>query len=593
MRRRQVFPWVLRLCLSGMLAAILHEFLAEGVGLGERPELIGFLPLLLSYLVGGLFPGRRAGWLLLLPACAGAVALRALVPGVPLSISPEMGLASLDAVLLFLLGRSQRKAWPSALGLPAVGLCLMTCAIRSWRGQDTVFPGLCGALMCLIRLPDMHREGLEAGLHNAPGEEPMPYPKGLRRKNWLLLALFLAVSLGFAAIPGLQNGADRLWGTAVSGTKEWTEGVAARLRENAEETPVPSPSPTPSPTPAPTPEPKPEKAPMRESDPPALRYGRILAVLLLAAALAYLWRKSGKSGFRLRELWERLKRLFREKEPEETYVDEVEKLRPWKSPTDPAREGVIARVRRARRRRVRLSDLPDDRTRIRFVYRELLRSPLRTRLRPAMTPSEVGTAVQSGPVRELVGSYNVARYAPGTARPGDAGRIAAAALKWVRSEGRKAVRERAWQESRAEPKKRGPAPDEAETGREVPAFHGAADMENEAVFPAAPLWLPFGDVGENIRCAARDSAAAREAAALAGLPEGLLRADPKTLTKERQWLVIIARYLAARPEGWEADLSALGAADAAYVSEALTGISDREGIRISIMGGKEHVDLIG
>ena len=148
MRRQKLLLQGLRLCLSGMLALILHEFLGEGIGLGERPELLGFLPLLIGYLAGGLFPGKRYGWLLLLPVCGAALWLQTLLTGIPLSLSVNTGLISMDAVLLFILGWSRTEAWPAALGLPAVGLCLLTCAILSWRGEEAAFPGLCAVLAC-------------------------------------------------------------------------------------------------------------------------------------------------------------------------------------------------------------------------------------------------------------------------------------------------------------------------------------------------------------------------------------------------------------------------------------------------------------
>ena len=163
----------------------------------------------------------------------------------------------------------------------------------------------------------------------------MPYPRGIRWKNWLLITLFLGLSLGLAAVPFLQGGADRLWETAVSGTKELTSSAAARLREKADQLPAETPAPSPSPSPSPKPEPEPEEGVPEEGIPPALRYGWVVVATLLIVALLYLWRKGGKTGFSLRKLGERLKRLFRESGQDVPYVDEVEKIRPWKSLTDP------------------------------------------------------------------------------------------------------------------------------------------------------------------------------------------------------------------------------------------------------------------
>ena len=581
---RRILLWVIRLCLCMMLAVIFHEFLAEGIGLGERPTLVGFLPLLISYVVGSVFPGKKRGWLLFLPACAASVCLQALFLGAPLALSAETGLLVIDAVLLFILGWSRNEAWPSALGLPAAGFSLLTCGILSWQGKASAFPGLCAVLVMVIWLLDMHQEGMEAGLHNAPGEVPMPYPRGIRWKNWLLITLFLGLSLGLAAVPFLQGGADRLWETAVSGTKELTSDMAAKLREKADQPPAETPAPSPSPSPSPTPEPEPEEGVPEEGIPPALRYGWVVVATLLIAALLYLWRKGGKTGFSLRKLGERLKRLFRESGQDVPYVDEVEKIRPWKSLTDPAIESVITRVRKAQRKRIRLSDLPDDRQRIRYVYRELVRSPIGVKLNPAMTPTEVGTAYGSEPIRALAEEYNIVRYAPAKEVSRDAGSIASAAMKELRTAARQASRNRGGRRDRPKSKSTGAEQIPAsgtirDLGVLSPDPEAAdADPDTLAILPAAPVWLPFATVWENIRCAAKDRAAALRAAELVGLPKETLRKNPNTLTEEQKWLVVMARSLAAGAGRWETDLSALEPEAADRIGETMKRLALQEGI---------------
>ena len=591
MRRQRFLLGVLRLCLSSTLVLILHEFLGEGLGLGARPKLLSFLPLLACYIIGGFFPGKRHGWLLLLPVCGAAVWLQALLTGVPLSLSVNTGLVSVDAVLLFILGQSRTEAWPSALGLPAVGFCLFSCALLSWRGQNATFPGLCAILGIVVSLLDMHQEGMAAGLHNAPGEAPMPYPRGLRWKNWLLIALFLGISLGIAAIPVLRTGADYLWGGVVSGTKELTSGIAASLREKADQPPAETPSPTPSPSPSPTPEPEPEEDLPEEGIPPALRYGWIVVAILLIAALLYLWRKGGKTGFSLRKLVERLKRLFRESGQDVPYVDEVEKTRPWKSLTTPVKESVITRVRKARRKRIRLSDLPDDRLRIRFVYRELIRSPAGVTLSPAMTPFEVGSAYGSEPIRELVTEYNIVRYSPQAEASQDAGSIAASAMKELRTASRKQAIHHSQLGGQTKDKPNGAkqktVPGSVPDAGENPVSLAVADAEPDtlAILPAIPVWLPFANVSENIRAAAKNKAAALQAAELAGIPEMLLRANPKTLTEEQQWRIVIARSLATEAGSWEADLSRLAPETEGAVAAVLRRAAEEQGIRIEMSPG--------
>ena len=265
-------------------------------------------------------------------------------------------------------------------------------------------------------------------------------------------------------------------------------------------------------------------------------------------------------------------------------MDQVEKLRPWRSLTDPAIENVISRVRRARRKRIRLSDLPDDRMRIRYAYRELIRDPAGVKLVPAMTPSEVGAAYGSEPIRDLAEEYNIVRYAPATEVSRDAGSIAAAAMKELRTAARKQAIHRSQSGSRTKDKPNGAgqktASGSVRDAGEPPVSLAAspADPVTLAIFPAAPVWLPFATVWENIRSAAQDQDAALRAAELVGLPKETLRKSPKTLTEEQQWLAAMARSLAAGAGRWETDLSALEPDAANRIGETLKRLAQQEGI---------------
>ena len=81
------------------------------------------------------------------------------------------------------------------------------------------------------------------------------------------------------------------------------------------------------------------------------------------------------------------------------------------------------------RRRLRYRDLTDDRQRVRFAYRELLRSPRGKTLSPAMTPREVARELTGEVVQELVRQYDLARYAPGRPLAPNAAEIAARSLR--------------------------------------------------------------------------------------------------------------------------------------------------------------------
>ena len=89
--------------------------------------------------------------------------------------------------------------------------------------------------------------------------------------------------------------------------------------------------------------------------------------------------------------------------------------------------------------------------------------------------------------------------------------------------------------------------------------------------------IPWRSSLQNIRCAAKDRAAALRAAELVGLPKETLRKNPNTLTEEQKWLVVMARSLAAGAGRWETDLSALEPEAADRIGETMKRLALQEG----------------
>ena len=92
----------------------------------------------------------------------------------------------------------------------------------------------------------------------------------------------------------------------------------------------------------------------------------------------------------------------------------------------------------------------------------------------------------------------------------------------------------------------------------------------------------MADVEGNIRCAAAGKREARQAARAAGLSEELMHAMPEALAPEQQWLVVIARSLAAQAGVWEADLGELEPSAADRIAGVLQELSERNGIQIRL-----------
>ncbi len=421
MRRLQLPTRCLYLAHSFLLVLSLRSFLLEGLALGTSPSVLSLWPLLPAYVSGSLLSGKKKGLFCLLPACAlSLVLLQSFGSG------GKPGLDGASAAGLFLLGWRRREGGGSALTIPMLGFCIYTALRLYLRGESTQAVGARTVLLLLSGFLLLHGQGLRAGLHNAPGEPPMPWPKGIRGKNALLVLLFFALVLGLAAITPVQRGAERLL--------QYTVNVAEDMNIGIRKLVLTPRSPKPRPTPAiPTPRPQ-EDEDDWVAPPPSPLLGLVLipggimgALLLLALILlpgelkkAALARIRKRAGTRRKA-----------KDEPELYEEETEKLRDWKSLLKAAR-GWLHGGRQSGRKRRRWQDLPDDRARVRFVWRQLQASPAGKKLGPALTPRELGKALGAGEYQALAKQYELARYAPDSPLSPEAKEISVQALRKLR-----------------------------------------------------------------------------------------------------------------------------------------------------------------
>ena len=345
---------------------------------------------------------------------------------------------------VFLVGRLWRQERAVPLSIPAFGLCLVTAIRLDRRGENTTLSGLCALLVLLLYLLNMHEQGMGEGLHNMPGEPPMAWPRGVRGKNALLVLAFLSLCLGLAALPGVEKGADRLMRSTVSRVETAAGAAAESIKKRTMASPEPKAGQTPEPDPSPAPEEAQDEPEEQQGEQESASvFGRILFTLfavtavLLAAATAVaalilcLLRWKHGALIRMSSLLSRLKGRLGSRQQED-YIEEREKLRSWES----LREKAGKRIKQTfvgKRRRLRFRDMMNDRQRVRFAYRELLRSLQVAGLTSAMTPDEVAKKISRESVEALTAQYALVRYAPGKPLDPAAGEIAARVIRYLQS----------------------------------------------------------------------------------------------------------------------------------------------------------------
>ena len=116
--------------------------------------------------------------------------------------------------------------------------------------------------------------------------------------------------------------------------------------------------------------------------------------------------KNGGAGHRFAD-W--VRGLFRTKEILE-YEDDVERTADLKSVL--AEGGKRARkwLGRLREKPERFEDMPDDRYRLRFAYKALLKSGRVAGWIPSATPKEVGGKMETQALKDMTEAYCAARY---------------------------------------------------------------------------------------------------------------------------------------------------------------------------------------
>ena len=411
MRGERIVVRFMNLLLSAFFAFGVLAFLEQFSGNGWPwfSRCLRCWPLVICFLAG--FVGRLLyRWRYPLMAVSVLVAL-----GIMISIWPNLhGLdiaylvcAAIMGAVMFLLGLRGEEPFPPKLAVASLLIYIGSCLyffLGAYELKDFQPLCWCGLVSFCLSLYSFNAASLHTGVHNVKGGETMAIPSGIRGRNLVILTIFLIAAILVGSLGVLHR--------FLSGTSRWILSVIAafiKFMAGMGGSGVMQPSaatPTPEETPAPA------EISMEDAGDPAFVIFYIIllgvgAVVFLLLALGFI-REGRKGGFGHRfSDW--VKGLFRTKEILE-YEDDVER-------TGDLRTALAEGGRRARRwlqklreKPERFEDMPDDRMRLRFAYKALLKSGRLSGWIPSATPKEVGGKLQTEALKELTDAYCAARY---------------------------------------------------------------------------------------------------------------------------------------------------------------------------------------
>ncbi|NLV49657.1 MAG: DUF4129 domain-containing protein [Clostridiales bacterium] len=422
MKAERIFMVAVNLLLAAIFAAAILIFVEQA---GNRtwewyscvkrswPVLICFA----AGLVGRRIKSLRTALFPIALAAAGAL-IWLLFPWRDVGHSVYIGFAVIVGAVLYLIGLRGSEAYPPKLALTGVGLylALIVYAVtgKGLEGEALGTLSVLALLSFIMTMYSLNAASLYTGVHNAKGGKVMSVPSGLRGKNLLFLTAFLACALLIAGIGPLRDLVAAGIGAISAGIKAIIRWIASSKKETV----VPIVTPTPSP--------EPEEMMLPDIEGISPLYATIFiavlvalsVILVLIIALSGSGNKKRGSGGKKKTLRDLLRKLFRQKEVLE-YEDRVERLTDLRGLLKRRRKELADFFERMGKRPERFDDMPTNIMRLRFAYRQLLRSPAGKRARRSTTPLELReTLGGSETLRRLTGDYSAARYNPGK-EPGD------------------------------------------------------------------------------------------------------------------------------------------------------------------------------
>lgn len=305
------------------------------------------------------------------------------------------------SVFIYMMGTKYREVFPSMLTVAMILIYMAELLI--FRSEDSKFLGplkICAFISFAIGLFNFNSLNLLTGVHNAKGGTSMPVPAGLRRKNAILLIAFFVISLLLGNLLPVGSSIAYALRTILSGIWNFFMFVGGIGDANN-----PKPEPTPKESSAPD---------IINIDVPVNKFANafvitfIIVLLILCLAIIFFVIAGGPEGIKgkLKSLKDRLNKG----EPDLGFEEDVEKIFSLRDLLKKRRRSLSGFFGRLFKRQERFDDMPDNRMKVRFAYKLLLKKKGVPKAGTPLTPIEIGSTLDPENLKKLSEDYSEARY---------------------------------------------------------------------------------------------------------------------------------------------------------------------------------------
>jgi len=323
------------------------------------------------------------------------------------------------SVFIYIMGTKYNEVFPSMLTVAMILIYMVELLIFRSENPKLQEPLKIFAFISFaIGLFNFNSLNLLAGVHNAKGGTSMPVPVGVRRKNLILLIAFFAVSLLLGSL--LPVGASIVYVLRKILSGIWMFLMFVGGIGDAKK---PRPEPVPEETRAPD---------IINIDVPVNKFANVFVVtfiiILIVLCLIILWFvfTGGAEGFKrkLKSLKDRLDKG----QMDQDYEENVERIFSLRDLLKKRRRSLSGFFGRLFKRQERFEDMPDNRMKVRFAYKLLLKKSGVPKAGTPLTPMEIGSTLDPESLKRLAQDYSEARYNEVEPVSEDAARNARAAL---------------------------------------------------------------------------------------------------------------------------------------------------------------------
>ena len=427
--------WLVNLLLSAFFAFGILQFLEQFSRVGWEWYSRSLLcwPILLAFLLGLLARQLSPKWKFPLLGVSVLLAEGLMVVQFPsygfLDIV-YLAIAGVLAAVLFILGLRGEEAFPGKLAVASLIVYIAACVyffLGDYDLRDYQPLCWCGLFAFTLSMYSFNAASLYTGVHNAKGGETMAIPSGIRGKNMLLLTGFLIAAMLIGSLGILHRALDGAWHWFLYSVGTFLRFLTSISGNSEMKAP---------PTPTPTPEPEVTadiSAMVPDGDPTFITVYAILLCTVAAvfAILAIIFSRREGRGSGSHRFGDWVRGLFKTKQILE-YEDDVERTDDLRTLLAERRKKLRDRLHKLREKPEKFEDMPDDRLRVRFAYKALLKSGRVGGWTPAATPSEVGGSLETEAFKNLTDAYNGARYDLKNEVPPEAAQTAQEAMKRLR-----------------------------------------------------------------------------------------------------------------------------------------------------------------